>query len=229
MHKFDVRYTNEHYKEYYKYALIQRTLVKNIICCVGFLLTGLLVMFYLKNDDGSTSWGLGIIIMVLALLIPLSNLMIYPIAMKKLAKQQADLARIHVEVTFDEEEIIYNNLTEPKPTAPVSEPIDVENEPKSDVEVVENEVTDVVEDDKPVEEKPSTNEETDENKFSLKYNNIMLVKELQNQYLFYLDRSTVIILPKDTYVGESNIGDFKEFILSKFQDPRRIKLLKNSK
>ena len=44
--------------------------------------------------------------------------------------------------------------------------------------------------------------------------------------MFYLDRQTVIILPKETYVSEQSIADFKNFILTKI-DPKRVKFLKD--
>ena len=55
----------------------------------------------------------------------------------------------------------------------------------------------------------------------------MKVNETNGLFLFYLDRQTVIILPKETYISDYSLKEFKEFILTKI-DKKRIKLLKEN-
>ena len=69
-------------------------------------------------------------------------------------------------------------------------------------------------------EKPS-----EERVFKLSYQNFLSIKETTNLFLFYLDRQTVIILPKETYTTVNELAEFKNFILTKV-NPRRVKFLK---
>ena len=63
--------------------------------------------------------------------------------------------------------------------------------------------------------------------FKLKYENFMLVKETKGLFLFYLDRNTVIIMPKTTYVGDFDVSSFKEFVRCKINN-KRIKFFKEN-
>ena len=79
-----------------------------------------------------------------------------------------------------------------------------------------------VKEEQPAEEVKS---EEGERVFKLKYANFLQVKETEGLFLFFLDRQTVIILPKTTYVGGEDFAEFKNFILSKI-NPKRVKFLK---
>ena len=46
--------------------------------------------------------------------------------------------------------------------------------------------------------------------------------------MFYLDRQTVVILPKSTYVSQSDLAEFKNFILTKV-NPKRVRFIKEKK
>ena len=52
------------------------------------------------------------------------------------------------------------------------------------------------------------------------------VKETKGLFLFFLDKQTVIILPKETYQNGSDFTSFKEFISTKI-NVKRIKFLKD--
>ena len=73
-----------------------------------------------------------------------------------------------------------------------------------------------MQEDKPVE---------DEKTFVLKYINFLVVRESANLFMFYLDRQTVVIIPKERFVEGGTLADFKNFILTKI-DPKRVKFLK---
>lgn len=129
------------------------------------------------------------------------------------------------------EEVVTNENNEETVTSEVKEEIvtnedkatevSVENEEVTTEEPVEDapveEVVEEKENQEPevVEEKSESTKENDENVIPLKYANFMLVKESRNLLMFYLDRSTTIIIPKDTLAEGGSIKDFKEFILTK--------------
>ena len=132
---------------------------------------------------------------------PMMNFLTVPMLKKQLHSRQAEIDRTHIVVTFGEEEVVYENLTvKPEEVKPVEEV--VENSEETPVE-------------KPAEEKV----------FRLNYQNFLAVKETKNLFLFYLDRQTVIILPKSTYVTVGEFDEFKAFILTKV-NPRRVKFVK---
>ena len=137
---------------------------------------------------------------------------------KQLHARQAEIDRTHIVVTFNEEEVIYENLTVKAEAA--AAPV-VEETPATEETSEENveEKVEVVEEAKKV-EKPS-----EERVFKLSYQNFLSIKETTNLFLFYLDRQTVIILPKETYTTVNELAEFKNFILTKV-NPRRVKFLK---
>ena len=55
--------------------------------------------------------------------------------------------------------------------------------------------------------------------------NFLEVKETKGLFLFYLDKQTVIILPKERYQNGSDFTAFKDFISTKV-NVKRIKFLK---
>ena len=119
-------------------------------------------------------------------------------------RRQADIDNTHLTVTFNEDDVIYENLTEKR--------VD---------EVKEN--TEALNKEENTENEAKAPEE--ERTFKLAYPNFMKVNETNGLFLFYLDRQTVIILPKETYISDYSLKEFKEFILTKI-DKKRIKLLK---
>lgn len=212
MHKFDVKYTYDNYFEYYKFVLIRQRILKDCLFFVLFVGVGL---YWLLDRSDSTSGNLlPILSFVFAVGMPLMNFITIPMIKKQLHQRQAEIDRTHIVVTFNEDEITYENLTlEP---AKEETPIDVKEE-KDEQEA-------------PVEETPvaaEENETTEESDkiFTLKYTNFLSVRESKGLFMFYLDKQTVIILPKETYVSEQSFVEFRNFILSKV-DPRRVKFLK---
>ena len=211
MHKFDVRYSFDNYYEYYKFALIKQRILRDIIFSVLFVA----IAIYWWVDGGEATEGhlLPIFAISMGVVFPLMNLFTLPMLKKQIKSKQAEIDRTHIVVTFDEEEIIYENQSEIPSQAKVEEKVEEVNKETTTEEVVEE---------KPVEEvKP----QEDERVFKLKYANFMQVKETEGLFLFFLDRQTVIILPKTTYVGGEDYSEFKNFILSKI-NPKRVKFLK---
>ena len=203
MHKFDVKYTYDNYYEYYKFVLIRQRIIKDCLFFALFVGVGL----YWLIDRGETTEGtlLPILSFVFAVGMPLMNLITIPMIKKQLHQKQAEIDRTHIVVTFDDEEITYENLS-----------IDP-NAEEQKVEEVKEEAS---------QENQEEQVNTDPEKvFTLKYTNFMSVKESKGLFMFYLDRQTVIILPKETYVGETSLEEFKAFILTKI-DPRRVKFSK---
>ena len=211
MHKFDVRYSFDNYYEYYKFALIKQRILRDIIFSVLFVA----IAIYWWVDGGEATEGhlLPIFAISMGVIFPLMNLFTLPMLKKQIKSKQAEIDRTHIVVTFDEEEIIYENQSEIPSQAKAEEKVEEVNKETTTEEVVEE---------KPVEEvKP----QEDERVFKLKYANFMQVKETEGLFLFFLDRQTVIILPKTTYVGGEDYSEFKNFILSKI-NPKRVKFLK---
>ena len=83
-------------------------------------------------------------------------------------------------------------------------------------------VEEVVTEEAPVEEveEDITVECDDEKTFKLSYKNFMSVKETENLLLFYLDKRTVVILPKSTLLGKKTVAEFKEFVKTKINRSR---------
>ena len=221
MHKFDVKYTFDNYLEYYKFVLIKQRVLRDLVFALFFV--GIAIYWWVDTSENTANNFLPIFAIVMGVLFPLMNLVTLPMLKKQLRSRQAEIDRTHIVVTFDEEEITYENLTVKPETTPVVEE-KVEEEATTEVETTEEvqpeEVAEQVVEEKVEEEKPA-----DERVFKLAYQNFLSIKETTNLFLFYLDRQTVIILPKETYVTEGELAEFKNFILSKV-NPRRVKFLK---
>ena len=212
MHKFDVKYTFDNYLEYYKFVLIRQRILRDFVFAIFFV--GIAIYWWIDTSESTANSFLPIFAIVMGVLFPLMNLLTLPMLKKQLRSRQAEIDRTHIVVTFDEEEITYENLTvKPETNSPVEEKVVEEKESTE-----ENEVTEEV--------KPQADEKPAEERiFKLTYQNFLSVKETNNLFLFYLDRQTVIILPKETYVTVGELAEFKNFILSKV-NPRRVKFLK---
>lgn len=228
MYKFDVRYTFENYYEYYKQVLINQRIVKDIIFALMFIGVG--VFWLVNKDDSTNSIILPIVAFVLGVAMPLLNFITIPLIKKQIRGRQADMERTHIVVTFNEEEVVYENLSESAVSEVVEESKSLnEEQTPTDAEIVttDKEATEDVT--TPTEEVTTPAEEEnkpveDEKTFILKYNNFSLVRESKGLFMFYLDRQTVVILPKETFTGTS-LEEFKKFIVSKIH-PRRLKLKK---
>ena len=191
MHKFDVKYTFDDYYEYYKFILIRQRILRDII--FGLLFVGVAIYFWVDQSESTSGNVIPIFSLVMGLLFPLMNYLTIPMLKKQLNQRKEEINRTHIIVTFNEEEVIYENLTEKIPQ---------------------------------VNETEGETEKKEESVFNLKYLNFMSIKETKNLIMFYLDRQTVIILPKSTYVEGNGIDEFKNFILQKV-NPKRVKFLKN--
>ena len=210
MHKFDVKYTFDNYLEYYKFVLIKQRIVRDCIFALFFV--GIAIYWWLDTSENTANDFLPVFAIIMGIVFPLMNFATLPMLKKQLHSRQAEIDRTHIVVTFNEDEVVYENLTV-KPEAPKEEVV-VEETVKEEV----NEETSPVNEEK-VEEK------TEERVFKLSYQNFMQVKETTNLFLFYLDRQTVIILPKERYVTEGELAEFKNFVLSKIHF-KRVKFLK---
>lgn len=204
MYKFDVKYTLDNYFEYYKFLLIKQRILRDVI--FGLVFVGVAIYFWVDKSESTSGNVIPIFSLVMGLTFPLMNYITVPMLKKQLKKREDEIYRTHLIVTFldnpsiEDDQVIYENLTEIIPSA------------KENVEVVD-------------ENSENKEEKEPENVFKLKYLNFMAIKESKNLIMFYLDRQTVIILPKSTYVGEGTIEDFKQFIKRKV-NPKRVKFLK---
>lgn len=204
MYKFDVKYTLDNYFEYYKFLLIKQRILRDVI--FGLVFVGVAIYFWVDKSESTSGNVIPIFSLVMGLTFPLMNYITVPMLKKQLKKREDEIYRTHLIVTFldnpsiEDDQVIYENLTEIIPAA------------KENVEVVD-------------ENSENKEEKEPENVFKLKYLNFMAIKESKNLIMFYLDRQTVIILPKSTYVGEGSIEDFKQFIKRKV-NPKRVKFLK---
>ena len=203
MYKFDVKYTLENYFEYYKFLIIKQRIYRDMILSLVFF--GIAIYWFVDTSDNTNGILLPIFAIVMGVLFPLMNFITLPMLKKQLRARQADIDNTHLTVTFNEDDVIYENLTEKRV-----------DEVKENTEALNKEVENNETEDKTPEE---------ERTFKLTYPNFMKVSETNGLFLFYLDRQTVIILPKETYVSDSSLKEFKEFILTKI-DKKRIKLLK---
>ena len=204
MYKFDVKYTLDNYFEYYKFLLIKQRILRDVI--FGLVFVGVAIYFWVDKSESTSGNVIPIFSLVMGLTFPLMNYITVPMLKRQLKKREDEIYRTHLIVTFldnpsiEDDQVIYENLTEIIPSA------------KENVEVVD-------------ENSENKEEKEPENVFKLKYLNFMAIKESKNLIMFYLDRQTVIILPKSTYVGEGTIEDFKQFIKRKV-NPKRVKFLK---
>ena len=202
MYKFDVKYTLENYFEYYKFLIIKQRIYRDMILSLVFF--GIAIYWFVDTSDNTNGILLPIFALFMGVLFPLMNFITLPMLKKQLRARQADIDNTHLTVTFNEDDVIYENLTEKRV-----------DEAKENIEALNKEENTENEAKAPEEERT----------FKLTYPNFMKVNETNGLFLFYLDRQTVIILPKETYISDYSLKEFKEFILTKI-DKKRIKLLK---
>ena len=108
MYNFDVKYTFENYYEYYKYTLIKSRILKDSIFCIVFFAFAAYIFI---DKSAETTDTLGILSIVLGLMFPLMNFATLPILKKQLKAKQKDIDNTRIFVTFNDEEVIYQNLT----------------------------------------------------------------------------------------------------------------------
>ena len=207
MYKFDVRYTLNNYLEYYKFLIIKQRFYRDMILSLVFF--GIAIYWFVDTTENTSGILLPIFAIIMGVLFPLMNFITFPMLKKQLKTRQKEIDNTHLTVTFTENEVIYENLTE-KLVDEVKETNEVKNEETPEAPT-ENEAN------------PQSTEE--ERIFKLNYENFMRVNETKNLFLFYLDRQTVIILPKETFIEGSSLKDFKEFILTKIIK-KRIRFIK---
>lgn len=218
MYKFDVKYKFENYLEYYKYALIKSKMWRDILFAVMFIAIGI---YWIVSKQKTTY--VAYFCFAFGIIIPLWSFVSFPLIKRQLRNNLPVIERTHLIVTFNDEEIIYENLSLDVGT---STPDNKEEKAKEDV--VEEKVEEKLEaidanEETSTEEKtePKEEEKTNEERvFKLKYNNFQLVREIGGLIVFYLDRQTIVILPKETLVENGNIDEFKSFILTKMPTNR---------
>ena len=162
----------------------------------GLVFVGVAIYFWVDQTEATSGNIIPIFSLVMGFAFPLMNYITIPMLKKQLKKREEEINNAHLVVTF------YDNPT------------------VEDDQVVYENLT----------EKAPTLDENGEGKevervFKLKYINFMAVKETKGLFMFYLDRQTIIILPKSTFLGEGSIDDFKQFIRRKIS-LKRIKFLK---
>ena len=217
MFKFDVKYTYDNYYEYYKFVLIRQRILKDILFFILFV--GVAIYWWVGPVDQTDGDLIPILSLIFACGLPLMNFITIPMIKKQLHQRQEDIDRTHIAITFNEEDVLYENLTidpyEGNKKAEIKETID-ENDKEDELETKDVSTGENVQQDNPVE---------DEKTFVLKYINFLVVRESANLFMFYLDRQTVVIIPKERFVEGGTLADFKNFILTKI-DPKRVKFLK---
>ena len=214
MHKFDIKYKLEDYYEYYKFIMFRQRLIRESL--FFFIFVGIGVYWLAAKQEGLF---IPIFSFCMAVLVPMMTLLYVPLIKRQLSKRQDEIDRTHIVVSFDENEVVYENQTAPV-EKPISEPV-VEKEKKE--EDNQSEDTTPVDNNKKEEQQPEQPKE--ENIFRLKYENFLSVKETKGLLLFYLDRQTVVIIPKTTYCQGDDLSEFKMFILSHI-NPRRVRFKK---
>ena len=207
MYKFDVKYTLDNYYEYYKYVLVKQKIVRDLLFC--FLFIAFALYLWIDTTEETAGNTLPIFSVVMAIMFPLMNVLTLPVLKRQLKAKNEDVKNTHLIVTFGEKEVIYENHSTRDEAVAKPVPVD-EQEAK------------VVDEDSVEEKQELGNDKI----FALQYDNFMSVKETANLFMFYLDKRTVIILPKETYVGEESLEEFKKFILSKI-NIKRVRFLKS--
>ncbi len=216
MYEFDVNYTNEEYMEYYVDILIKRKIVRNVVFVL--LLLGIAAFWFFDKSDNTGGNFVPIFSLAAAVLIPLTNFLYIPMVKKQLRMRENEVKSIAIHLTFNEDEIIYENNT-----VNVNEVIDENPEvvEEEKPENVETEEVEVVEEEGDYETEDEV-EQPQEKVFTLHYNNFYEVRQTKNLVLMSLDRETVIIIPKRT-IQKGNIDDFLYFLGSKIA-PFRFKI-----
>ncbi len=209
MYQFDINYTHKEYMEYYKDVLITRKILRNVIFVLLFV--AIAIVWWVDKSDNTKGNFLPIFSLVFAVIIPVSNIIYIPILNHQLKLRKAELDSIKINLTFTDNEIIYENLTVPVNLEPVEENKPV-NEETPEVEVVDE--------DKDKYEQPDEEENQDSQKiFTLRYNNFYDVRATKNLILLALDRQIVIIIPKRT-ITVGTIDNFVNFLASKIPAKR---------
>lgn len=211
MFKFDVSYEKSDYLDYYKYILITKRLVRNLVLSGIFL--AIAIWFFLS--DKTNNYLIPILSILAAVCFPLINFIMIPLLKKQLDKREEQIKAAKIVVTFNEDEIIYENNTLEMPKEEVKEEVEsIEENGKEAEEVVEEKEV-VAEENK---------EDSNEKVFHLKYINFYEIRETKDLFLFALDLQTMILLPKRSIV-EGNIEDFKAHLVTKM-NPKRLHLKK---
>ena len=192
MYKFDVKYSLEDYYEYYKFLLIKQRILRDII--FGLVFVGVAIYFWIDTSESTSGNLIPIFALVMGLTFPLMNYLTIPMLKKQIKQKQEEIHKTHIVITFNDDEVIYENLTDVKSVEESTE--SSEGEPK----------------------------ET-QNVFNLKYLNFMVIRESKSLFMFYLDRQTVIIIPKATITDGKTVEEFKEYISHKVSS-KRIKFIK---
>ena len=162
----------------------------------GLVFVGVAIYFWVDQTEATSGNIIPIFSLVMGLAFPLMNYITVPMLKKQLKRREDEINKTHLVVTF-----LDNQSAE-------EDQVIYENLTERAPELVEN-----------------GEEKVTENVFKLKYINFMAVKETKGLIMFYLDRQTVVILPKSTFEGEGSIDDFKQFIKRKIS-LKRIKFLK---
>ena len=231
MHKFDIKYTLDDYYEYYKHIMFRQRLVRDFLFFAIFVAVGI---YWLAS--GQEGIWIPIFAFSMAVIVPCMTFIYIPLIKNQLKKRQDDIDRTHIVVTFNDDEVFYENQTvkpEEKKEEPKQEekPQEVPQEKQTE-EAAKEEVVEEVKEETPAEKKkeetsdePKEIKKEDENIFRLKYENFLIVKETKNLFLFHLDRQTVIIIPKKTYLQGEDLSNFKSFVLEHV-NPRRVRFTK---
>ena len=128
MHKFDVRYSFDNYYEYYKFALIKQRILRDLIFSVLFI--GIAIYWWVDGGEATEGNVLPIFALVMGVVFPLMNLLTFPMLKKQIRSKQSEIDRTHIVVTFEEDEIIYENLSEPAKPVVNEEKVEVKEEVK---------------------------------------------------------------------------------------------------
>ena len=215
MYKFDINYTNEEYMEYYKNILITRKIVRNVIFI--FIFIAISVAWWVDGSDATKGNFIPIFALCAAVILPAINLLYIPLIKRQLKLREQEIKNVHIFLTFEDDKLIYENQTEPLPTA-VSEKVDENEKLETNNEQDKDELVDDNENEYEKEEEKKEPQRV----FTLHYNNFYEVTATKNLVMMALDRQTVIIIPKRTIV-EGNIEEFIHFLGSKIY-PSRFKI-----
>ena len=126
MYKFDVKYSLEDYYEYYKFLLIKQRILRDII--FGLVFVGVAIYFWIDTSESTSGNLIPIFALVMGLTFPLMNYLTIPMLKKQIKQKQEEIHKTHIVITFNDDEVIYENLTDVKPVEESTE--SSEGEPK---------------------------------------------------------------------------------------------------
>ena len=161
----------------------------------GLVFVGVAIYFWVDTSESTSGNLIPIFSLVMGLTFPLMNYLTIPMLKKQIKQKQEEIHKTHIVVTFNDDGVVYENLTD------AAKPVEENNEP-SEGETKET-----------------------QNVFDLKYLNFMVIRESKSLFMFYLDRQTVIIIPKATIADGKTVEEFKEYISHKVSS-KRIKFMK---